>query len=98
MFFFLFLGKYMLKQFTTLCKSCGERNNPFKMSTIMSSGYWFASPENFFYLFSNEVFEVWDSFRKNMPGSSEMAFLKSLDQFTENYGRVRLVLLVIIML
>ena len=77
-----------MKQFMTTCEICGITNNPFNLSTIMSSGYWFGSSDNFCHLFSIEVFEFWDSFRKNMPGSSETGFLKALDQFTVDYGRV----------
>ena len=90
LFIFFFSGKFELNRFTVICTACGKNHDPFNLSNIINSGYWFASPENYAYLFSTEVFEIWDSFRKNMPGSSETAFLKSVDQFSEKYGKVSL--------
>lgn len=81
-------GRYELKSFTTVCRSCGGCSDPFNHFNLLSSGYCFASPVNVLYLFTNDVFQLWDVFRKNMPGSSETAFLKSLDQVSHEFGRV----------
>ena len=40
-------------------------------------------------MFSEDVFVLWDKFRKYMPGSSERAFLKSLNSISEENCRVR---------
>ena len=58
------------------------------MEKIISEGYWPGGPKNFNYVFCEDVFRVWDSLRKYMPGTSETAFLKSLASISSEKGRV----------
>ena len=63
--------------------------DPFTLETLLTSGYWPGSPVSINYLIKEEVFMLWDAFRKRMPGSSERAFLTSLCDVGYEYGRVR---------
>ncbi len=51
-------------------------------------GYWPGSPKQFYHVFSEYLFKLWDSAKKHMPGTSETAFLKSLGNLSSERGRV----------
>ena len=58
------------------------------MGNLLQSGLWPGSPVNVQYLFEQEVFLMWDLFRKRMPGTSENAFVKTLEDMSVERGRV----------
>ena len=76
----------------TECANCKHVGDPFSLFNIITSGYWPSSPGNLSCLISEEVFQLWDAFRKRMPGSSETSFLKSLNDQTILHGRVSMFL------
>lgn len=86
-------GKYTLLQYSLLCECCGTIKDPFVLKNVIESGLWPQSPKSFACMFKDEVFSLWDQFRKQMPGSSEKAFLESLNHLTKQNGRVSNVLL-----
>ena len=51
-------------------------------------GCWPGSPKQFNHVFSEQLFRLWDSVRKHMPGTSETAFLRSLGNISSERGRV----------
>jgi hypothetical protein len=57
----------------------------------MNNGYWPGSPCQVKYLFDQEVFRVWETFRMRMPGSSESAFIKTLEDISSFKGRVGMI-------
>ncbi|XP_046861810.1 uncharacterized protein LOC124455128 [Xenia sp. Carnegie-2017] len=61
--------------------------SPISVDSIIESGWWPGSPENFHYIFSQDVFNLWDAFRKRMPGSSQSAFVRSLEDISSSRGR-----------
>lgn len=63
--------------------------DPFTHGVLLRSGFWPGNPKSLNYLFKEEVFQLWDNFRKFMPGSSERAFLKSLNAISDDHSRVR---------
>jgi hypothetical protein len=77
-----FLGSYDLHWFGLLCDECGIIQSPMSMKNILRNGFWPGSPCNINYLFDQEVFRVWEAFRKRMPGSSESAFIKALEDIS----------------
>jgi hypothetical protein len=85
---FVILGRFELLRYQYKCDSCGLKQDPFDLRTILKSGYWPCSPKKFGCLIQTTVFEFWDQFRKQMPGSSERSFLESLNAFTKLHGRV----------
>ena len=84
----LIVGRFELLQYCEVCRSCGNQENPFYLERILNSGFWPQSPDSFNYIFKKDVFVLWDQFRKQMPGSSELAFLETLNSFTRSNGRV----------
>ena len=74
--------------FNYQCNSCGKQFSPLKMEKIITEGYWPGSPTQLNHVFSEDVFKLWDSVRKNMPGTSETAFLRSLGILSSDKGRV----------
>ena len=69
---------------------CGSCNSTSDVSPARL-GYWPGSP----YLFYYDVFHLWDTMQKNMPGSSCSAFVKTLAQISEKKGRVQVSILCI---
>ena len=79
------MSKYRLH-----CADCLGLTDPFSTEVLLASGYWPGNLGTLSYLFDEAVFIMWDKFRKYMPGSSERAFLKSLNSISEDNGRVSL--------
>ena len=77
------MSKYLI-----FCEDCSSYTDPFTVGVLLTSGYWPGNVTTSSYMFTEDVFELWDKFRKYMPGSSERAFLKSLNSISEENGRV----------
>jgi len=80
-------GRYDLFKYNVVCSDCGAIFDPFTLEVILDSGYWPGSPVRINYLIKEDVFVLWDTFRKRMPGSSERAFLLSLCDISKENGR-----------
>ena len=85
---FSILGRYDFPKFILSCEECNETLNPFELENLICCGYWPGSTLNIFYFFSFDVLNLWDSFRKRLPGSSSRGFLKSLEDISVSRGRV----------
>ena len=83
-----YLGRYDLCHCTYYCNNCDEQCSPATLDKIINEGYWPGSPTTFNHAFSEDVFRLWDSVRKHMPGTSETAFLRSLGDLSRKRGRV----------
>ncbi|XP_046856056.1 uncharacterized protein LOC124449149 [Xenia sp. Carnegie-2017] len=79
--------RFDLNWFTVHCSSCQWKWSPISVDSIIESGWWPGTPENFHYIFSQDVFNLWDAFRKRMPGSSQSAFVRSLEDISSSRGR-----------
>lgn len=86
--YYYFSGRFDLYLFTYSCSGCDQQFSPLTLEKIINEGYWPGGPKNFNYVFCENVFRVWDSLRKYMPGTSETAFLKSLASISSVKGRV----------
>ena len=84
----LFSGRYDLHWFTLMCEGCNAVQTPMSVNNIIRNGFWPGSPCQVNYLFDQEVFRVWDMFRMQMPGSSESAFIKALEDISALKSRV----------
>ncbi|XP_066924546.1 uncharacterized protein, partial [Clytia hemisphaerica] len=80
-------GRYDVNKYLLACKDCESTTDPFTVAVILCSGFWPGNPKSLNYLFKEEVFQLWDNFRKFMPGSSERAFLKTLNAISEEHSR-----------
>jgi len=65
-----------------VCAECGLYQNPYNLRTLIHSGFWPCSIKTLTYIVTMDVLSLWDTFRKWMPGSSQKAFLNSLDTLT----------------
>ena len=85
---FVYKGKFELQQYLHVCCLYQEPKDPFSLKNLLANGFWPSSPKNFTCLVKDEVFWLWDAFRKQMPGSSELSFLEALNSQTSFHGRV----------
>lgn len=69
---------------------CGSCNSTSDVSPARL-GYWPGSPTNAPYLFYYDVFHLWDTMQKNMPGSSCSAYVKTLAQISDKKGRAGII-------
>lgn len=65
-----------------------EDVDPFTPTTLMQSRYWPGSMANVSYIFDEELLVFWDKLKSFMPGTSEAAFLKSLEDISKDRNRV----------
>jgi len=70
------------------CNSCGKDVVSFSLSTFVQCGYWPGSPNDTSYLFHQDLFILWDALQKRMPGTSEGAFIRGLEDISFLKGRV----------
>lgn len=81
-------GRFDLFCCSYYCTGCHEHFSPVTVEKIVMEGYWPGSPKQFNHVFSEELFRLWDSVRKHMPGTSETAFLRSVGNISSERGRV----------
>lgn len=58
------------------------------MSDVVQAGYWPRSPTDTSYVFDQQLFKLWDSIQKRMPGTSESSFIRALEDVSVMKGRV----------
>ena len=78
-----------MHKYKLMCESCGEILDPLNLEIILKSVNWPESPVSVNYLFSKKLFVLWDLIRKHMPGSSETAFLMTLQDVSLKNGCAR---------
>ncbi|XP_028390710.1 uncharacterized protein LOC114515619 [Dendronephthya gigantea] len=83
-------GRYDLHWFSLVCEACNVVQ-PLSLTSIINNGYWPGSPCQVNYLFDQEVFRVWETFKMRMPGSSESAFIKALEDISAVKGRTGII-------
>eukprot|EP00794_Sanderia_malayensis_P004099 gene4099-4655_t len=82
-------GRYDLSKYFVRCNSCSHTVDPFSFKSLFKVKLWPGSPESGAYFFDQEVFSLWNSFSKRMPGSSENAFIMSLNDISVEKGRCK---------
>ena len=80
------LGKHT----STVCMYISRYQNKVSEKTfrVIGAGYWPGSPKDCSYFFAQDLFSQWDFLQKRLPGTSEVAFLKALGDFSKSKGRV----------
>lgn len=63
-------GRFDLYKYLVRCVDCNHQFDPFELENVLKFEYWPGSPIKVNYLIKEEVFIMWDAFRKRMPGSS----------------------------
>ena len=87
-YFFYFAGRFDIEIGHLVCLNCNLTLSKWDIKTVISMGYWPATPNNVTTVFDQEVFEFWDILQKLSPGVSQRSFLMSLQEFSLNKGRV----------
>ena len=84
-----FPGRFDVKSTAFKCSSdsCSCIIPP-SLTTVLDNGYWPANPRSLNILFSQNLFVLWDSMQKRMPGCSESSFIRALEAFSHSKGRV----------
>ncbi|XP_048586080.1 uncharacterized protein LOC116618382 isoform X3 [Nematostella vectensis] len=81
-------GRFDLNNLRYVCTSCDKTwggNHPI---ILVQLGFWPGSITGACYAFDDSLFVYWDMLQKQVPGISERAFLKSLEEFSKCRGRV----------
>ena len=82
------IGRYDLDDCVLLCEDCKyEAKN--ELCNLIESGFWpgnVARKSN--YLFSFELFNLFDKLHKFMPGSSVNGFVQAIKEISQQRGRV----------
>ena len=67
------------------CKSVNSSSNPL---VLVQLGFWPGSVTDVKYAFHQDLFLHWDILQKQVPGISQASFIKSLECYSLNKGRV----------
>jgi len=70
------------------CQECFKILSTSDPFVVVQSGFWPGSIKDMTYVFDQDLFLHWNILQKQTPGVSERAFLKSLEMFTKQKGRV----------
>eukprot|EP00794_Sanderia_malayensis_P000689 gene689-2880_t len=80
-------GRYDLLKPKYHCDYCNEDIDVFTCTSLIRSGYWPGSMGNISYIFDEQLFIFWDKLKSFMPGTSESAFLRSLEDISMDRNR-----------
>ena len=84
----MYLGRYDLDDCVVLCEDC-KYEAKYELCNLIESGFWpgnVARRAN--YLFSFELFDLFDKLHKFMPGSSIYGFIQTIEEISRQRGRV----------
>ncbi|XP_065054888.1 uncharacterized protein LOC135683533 isoform X3 [Rhopilema esculentum] len=82
-------GRFDLFKFLLRCNNCNFEVDIFSdVPYIIASRYWPGTVDTATFLFDEDMFISWDSFRLRMPGSSEYGFLNSLSDISKDNNRI----------
>ena len=65
-----------------------EDCDPFNLTSLVQSRYWPGSIDNITYLIDEDLLMFFDKLKAFMPGTSESAFLKGLENMPKERKRV----------
>ncbi|XP_048581071.1 uncharacterized protein LOC116618759 isoform X3 [Nematostella vectensis] len=81
-------GRFDLNNLRYVCTSCDKTRGGNHPIILVQLGFWPGSITGACYAFDDSLFVYWDMLQKQVPGISERAFLKSLEEFSKCRGRV----------
>ena len=81
-----------MQKFYHSCATCSASFDPFTVNKLICRGFWPSNCDSIYYLFSVDLFVLWDSLRKRLPGSSSRGFIKSLEDLSTAHRRVNIVI------
>ena len=85
---FLTVGRFDLHDCYVCCTNCEYKYGD-SFSSFINAGFWPGNiTRNSQYLFSLEVFKIFDLLQKFLPGTSTTGFLHTLERLSLQHGRV----------
>lgn len=88
---YYYVGRYDVNDSFITCDGCGECFSIQFPHNIIRENFWPGTPSHHCsYMFDQDMFILYDLLQKNMPGTSEVGFVKALEQFSALKGRVSL--------
>lgn len=85
---FLFPGRFDISHRKYQCLGCLEVLSTSDPAVLTQSGFWPGSISDTTYVFDQDLLLLWDILQKQIPGISERSFLKSLELYSKQKGRV----------
>ena len=84
------LGRFDFNKCLVKCSNCDFVCEPLSdVQLIVRNGYWPGSlKSSSSYIFHQDLFRMWNTFQKQMPGTSQKSFLEGLEEFSLAKGRV----------
>ena len=70
------------------CSNCNSIILSWSLIDVVHAGFWCESPSDTSYVFDQQLFRLWDSIQKRMPGTSESSFIHGLEDVSVMKGRV----------
>lgn len=86
------LGRYDIHHKRYQCQKCHKILSAADADIVAQSGFWPSSIADATYLFHQDLLLHWDILQKQIPGISETAFIKLLELFSKQKGRVCIVI------
>ena len=68
--------------------NCNSIIPSWSLNDVVQAGFWPGSPTDTSYVFDQQLFRLWDSIQKRMPGTSESSFIRALEDVSVMKGRV----------
>ena len=85
------LGRFDFNKYAVHCRNCNDVTPSWTIRDVVQAGYWPGSPSETSYVFDQQLFWLWDSLQKRMPGTSESSFIRALEDVSAMSGRVLLI-------
>lgn len=84
----VFAGRFDINHRRYHCPVCTKVVSTSDPAVLIQSGFWPGSISDMTYVFEQDLLLHWDILQKQIPGISERSFIKSLEQFSKQKGRV----------
>ncbi|XP_015750745.1 PREDICTED: uncharacterized protein LOC107330695 [Acropora digitifera] len=74
-------GRFDFNKYAVHCRNCNDVTPSWTIRDVLQTGYWPGSPSETSYVFDQQLFRLWDSLQKRMPGTSEICSHNSFPEF-----------------
>ena len=80
----MYIGRFDVCYPEFICNNCHSVNKP----CVEQNNLWPGDANHSSYVFHEDLFLFYDLLRKNVPGMSELGFIRILEEFSGAKGRV----------
>ena len=82
------VGRFDISHTKYKCQQCENVLSSTNPQVIIQLGFWPGSVSDMTYVFHEDLLNYWDILQKYVPGVSQNSFVKSLEAFSTQKGRV----------